>query len=70
MPIVSHTLQSTVQADGSISYVLRMYDQDASEYLQAGFAPPGFDLQSLVNLKIAQQNEALAEQEFNQLVGL
>jgi hypothetical protein len=70
MPIVSHTLQSTVQANGAISYVLRMYDQDATEYTQAGFAPAGFDLQALVNLKIAQTDDALAEQEFNQLVGV
>ena len=70
MPIVSHNVQSTVQANGSISYVLRMYDQDATEYTQAGFAPANFDLQALVNLKIAERNEALAEQEFNQLLGL
>lgn len=70
MPIVSHDIQSTVQANGSISYVLRMYDQDATEYTQAGFVPANFDLQALVNLKIAQTNESLAEQEFNQLVGL
>lgn len=69
MPIVSHNLQSTVQANGSISYVLRMYDQDATEYTSAGFAPANFDMQGLVNMKIAQQDEALAEQEFQQLVG-
>ncbi len=70
MPIVTHTIQSTVQANGSISYVLRMYDQDATEYTSAGFAPPGFDLDAFVQLKIAQTNESLAEQEFNALVGL
>jgi hypothetical protein len=69
MPIVSHTMQSTVQANGAVSYVLRMYDQDATEYTSTGFAPAGFDLQALVNMKIAQQDEALAEQEFEQIIG-
>ena len=70
MPIVTSTISATTQANGSQSYVLRMYDQDGTEYMQAGFAPAGFDLQAMVDLKIAQQDVALAEQEFNTLVGL
>lgn len=70
MPIVSHNITSTTQANGSISYVLRMFDQEANEYTQTGFAPAGFNLQTLVDLKIAQQDEALAEAEFNQIIGI
>lgn len=69
MPIVNHIIDATVQPNGSQSYVLRMYDQEANEYLQTGFAPPNFDLQSLVTTKIAEMDQALAEQEFNSLIG-
>lgn len=69
MPIVSNTLQSTTQADGRISYVLRMYDQDGTEYTQAGFAPAGFDIDGLVTRRIAETDQQLAEQEFAALIG-
>jgi hypothetical protein len=70
MPIVTHNLQSTTQADGRISYVLRMYDQDGSEYLSTGLLPAGFDMQALVNSRIAERDVQLAEDEFRTLVGI
>lgn len=69
MPIVSHTLNSTTQADGSTSNVVRLYDQDGSEYTQSFFAPPGFDLETKINAMIAELSEQLAQAEFESLVG-
>ncbi len=70
MPIVSNTVQSTTQADGSLSVVVRFYDQDAREYTQQFFAPAGFNVTAKVQTMIAELNEQLAESEFNSLVGL
>ena len=69
MPIVSHKLEQSIQANGSTSNILRMYDQDAREYLLSFFAPAGFDVGSLVQNRIAEQDVQLAEMEFEQLVG-
>lgn len=70
MPIVSNTVQSTTQADGSLSVVVRLYDQDAREYTQQFFAPAGFNITAKVNTMTAELNEQLAADEFNALVGL
>lgn len=70
MPIVSNTVQSTTQADGSLSVVVRLYDQDAREFTQTFFAPAGFNVQTKVNTMIAELGEQLAVDEFNALVGL
>jgi hypothetical protein len=69
MPIVTHTVEQSVQADGRISYVLRLYDQDGTERLSTGLLPAGFDVAALVSARIAQADEQLAEDEFNSLVG-
>ena len=70
MPIVSHTLVSSPQADGSTSNVVRMYDQDALEYMQTFYAPAGFDLAAMIDNMIAALNLQLAEQEARTLVGV
>lgn len=70
MPIVSNTVQSTTQADGSLSVVVRLYDQDAREYTQQFFAPAGFNITAKVNTMTAELNEQLAADEFNALIGL
>jgi hypothetical protein len=70
MPIVSHTLAFSTQADGSTSNVLRMYDQDGTEYTQTFFAPAGFNVQTKVDNTIAGLNEHLATTEYQALVGL
>ena len=70
MPIVSHTIQSATQADGSTNNILRLYDQDGTEYMQGFSAPAGFNLQTKIDNTIAGMNEQLAETEFNTIVGL
>lgn len=69
MPIVSHTLEQTTQANGSTHNVVRLYDQDAREYMQSFFAPAGFDVQGRINMMIAEMDEQLAQAEFEALVG-
>jgi predicted RNA-binding protein Jag len=69
MPIVSHNLVQSEQANGSTHNVLRMYDQDAREYLQTWFAPAGFDAEAKVNMTIAEMDVQLAESEFEALIG-
>lgn len=69
MPIVNHTLEQSVQVDGSTHNILRMYDQDARQYMISFFAPAEFDVQTLVQNRVAEQNVQLAEQEFEQIVG-
>lgn len=70
MPIVQHTIESSTQANGSTNNVLRMYDQDGTEYTQVFNAPAGFNLQTKIDNTIVGLNEQLAEQEFQALVGL
>jgi uncharacterized membrane protein YvbJ len=70
MPIVTHNLAATTQADGSTSNVLRMYDQDGTEYTQVFYAPAGFNVQTKVDNTILELNEQLATNEFQALVGL
>lgn len=70
MPIVNHVLESSTQANGSTSNVLRMYDQDGKQYMISFFAPAGFDLQTLVNNRIAEMDIQLAESEFEALIGV
>jgi len=69
MPIVSNTVVTTVQQDASFSVVVRMYDQNALEYTELFFAPPGFDVETKVDSMISSLNRQLAEDEFQQLVG-
>lgn len=70
MPIVSNTIESSAQADGSLSVVVRLYDQDAREYTSTFFAPAGYNVQAKVNIMIAELDDQLALDEFNALVGL
>ena len=68
MPIVSHILKTTQQANGQISYELRMSDQDGTVYLRASIVDPGVNIDTLVAQKIAEHNEILAAEEFEQIV--
>jgi len=70
MPIVTHTLQTSMQADGSSNNILRMYDQDGIEYMQGFHAPAGFNLDTKVTIARAELDEQLATAEFNALIGL
>lgn len=69
MPIVNRIIESTTQANGSTSNVVRMYDQDGREYMQSFFAPAGFDVAGRVSAMVAEMDEQLAQQEFEALVG-
>jgi len=68
MPIVSHTLETNVQADGGTSNILRMYDQDSHEYMQRFFATSNFNTQLKIDLMLASMNEQLAASEFEHLL--
>jgi len=70
MPIVSHTHEFSTQANGSTSNVLRMYDQDAREYMVTFPAPADFDVSAKINNTIVEMDEQLALNEFQTLVGL
>lgn len=70
MPIVQHTIESSTQANGSTNNVLRLFDQDGTEYTQIFNAPAGFNLQTKIDNTIAEMNEQLAEAEFQALLGL
>lgn len=70
MPIVQHTMQENIQVDGRISYTLRMYDQEGSEYLQVGLLPANFDTAGFISIRKAEMDVQLAEDEFRAIVGL
>lgn len=70
MPIVTHTIESSVQGNGGSNNVLRMYDQDGVEYTQTFYAPANFNLQTKIDNTIAGLNEQLAQSEFESLIGL
>jgi hypothetical protein len=70
MPIVNSNVQSTTQADGSLSVIVRLYDQDAREYTQQFFAPASFNVDAKVQAMIVDLNEQLAQTEFKALVGV
>jgi len=69
MPIVSHTIEESVQANGGKNYTVRFYDQDSKSYTQAFYAPVGFDIDSWILNKTAELDEWLAQAEFDALVG-
>lgn len=68
MPIASYTITSTVQADGGLSYVIDMVDQDGNSYRKAGLTTPGFTEQSVAAARIADMDEWLAAREAAQLL--
>ena len=69
MPIVSHTTQITVNANGSQYAVIRYYDQDGREYMQSFHAPAEADVEGIAVGRIPDMDEQLAQQEFETLVG-
>ena len=69
MPITNHNLEQSIQADCSTHNILRMFDQDARQYMISFFAPAGFDVGTLVQNRIAEQDVQLAEMEFEQIIG-
>lgn len=69
MPIVTHTLEQTTEANGSTHNVVRLYDQDGREYMTSFFAPSGFDVQTKINNMYAEMDEQLKQSEFEALIG-
>jgi hypothetical protein len=69
MPIVSHTLDQQTQTDGGTYNIVRLYDQDATEYLQTFRAPAGFDVAGRVQGMYADLNEQLKAREFETIFG-
>lgn len=69
MPIVNHTVESTLQPNGSRNVTLRMYDQDAQQYMLAFSIVAGTDLDGLVSMHIAGLDVQLANAEFEALIG-
>lgn len=68
MPIQSHTLEQTTQANGSTHNVLRMVDQDGKGYMLSFFAPVA-DVAAIITQRIEAVDAQLAEAEFAQIVG-
>ncbi len=69
MPIVSHNLEQSTQANGGTHNVLRMYDGDAREYTVTWYAPAGFDNSTKVSATIVELDEQLKQTEFESLIG-
>ena len=70
MPIVTHSIESSTQANGGANNTLRMYDQDGIEYTQTFYTPPDFNITAKVQNTILQLDEQLAVNEFQALIGL
>lgn len=70
MPIVSHVLEQSTQANGGTHNVLRMYDGDGREYMISFFAAVGVDVDTIITNRKAAMDEQLAQAEFEQMIGL
>ena len=70
MPIVSHVLEQSTQANGGTHNVVRMYDGDGKEYMISFFAAVGVDVDTIISNRKAAMDEQLAQSEFEQIVGL
>ena len=69
MAIVSHTLETTQQLNGSTHNIVRMFDQDGIEYMVSFFAQAGFDVAARVTGILAAQDVTLADAEAEQVIG-
>lgn len=69
MPILNHTLTTTEQEGGWTHNTLRMYDQDAREFMESWRSPPGFDNAARAAGTIIGVDEQFAEAEFEALIG-
>ena len=74
MPIVRHTVSTTMAADGSGDSVVRLYDQDDTMRQQLNLrTAEGPDLEgrlaAQIAMHIANMDIALVEQEYQQIIG-
>ena len=70
MPIVSTSFTETVQADGSKNVIEHYFDQDGNDYQRSQNLPASADIPTIVANYAAALSEQLAQQEFEQIVGL
>ena len=69
MPIVSHTIESSIQPNGGSNNVLRMFDQDGKSYMLSFYLPANITTDAFVTNQIAEMEVQLADQEFETLIG-
>lgn len=69
MPIVSHTLDDSVQADGTHTVVVHLVDQDGVQHIQSFHAPAGADIAAQALAVRAAFDDYLAAAEFATLTG-
>lgn len=71
MPIVSWTKEVSTQADGSSHVVYSMVESpDGRVFTNSFYAPVGLNIDALIEQRVAEQNEWLAEAEFSEIVGV
>lgn len=70
MPIVQNSVETSTQSDGGLNVIVRLYDQDATEYVTQFRAPAGFNVTAKVAAMTTEMNEQLSETEFVNIVGL
>ena len=68
MPIVSTTWEETPQPNGLRSYVLRMQAQDGQVRQRAGFLNADMNKDTFIASAVADANEQLAQEEFDQII--
>ena len=69
MAIVSHTVSTTTQANGSTHNIVLMVDTYGQEYMASFFLNAGSDLAAKITSLIAATESGLAEAEFEQTLG-
>ena len=68
MPIVSHTIEQTVQPNGIRSVVLRMQAQTGEVKQRSGFLNPDIDISAWIQEQYAIADVQLADEESQQVV--
>lgn len=70
MPIVSTSFIETIQADGSRNVIEHYFDQDGNDYSRSQNLPASVDVPTIIANYAAQLSEQLAQQEFEQIIGI
>ena len=70
MPIIRHTAETTVQANGSTYTILVMYDQDENDFQVTFPAGAGVNVEPIIAKKISDLDAHLAITEVEQILEL
>lgn len=70
MPITQSTWDATPQANGGQNITERHMYNDTEVAAYQWYAEPGMDIQAIVDARVAQLNEQLAQAEYERIVGL